>query len=769
LLSDVHLDPLLADGSSSTEALLRHARTLQEWRPRRLKDGNLGLGPWQAKGLLARAAKRGDGVDLRATEAHAPPLPWTGALAHGGTIAASEVSGIEVELAAPTGTRVILEWPAAGGTSEATTRSVAARCTSSGAVQTLLLAPLTEPSWSGALRGVVLRFELASEKPFTLLAVRLVQRGFLRAGAAALATGPGGLLDGGMRAHGRDSWHVWPCDFGVALFVRAVVPAGGRFEVETSLPPRLHDLASPVGFVVDARVGGGAWHRRGERTFVPASQPEAAAWQELGVDLSDLAGREIDLRLWAWRDEEHEPADSARPMRDSVWWGAPSLHATERTAPVRNAILVTLDTTRADVLGFLGGSAHTPVLDRLAAEGLAFDRAWVASGTTIPSHASLLTGLPVLEHGVTDFDSVLVPESRTLAEVLGSAGWSTVAAVSALHIGADSCGLEQGFDHFVDGTPETQLDGADTVARMIEALESWHASGRAPFFAWLHLYDPHTPYGPPDWFLADLCAKYGLVVPAAQVDPPTIGETVFARPGAFLDGVTSAEYVRFLYEADVAYADFLVGRLVDALERNGLLDTTAIAVTADHGEAMGEQGLWYDHNLIVPAVLHVPLLLRLPGGPAGVLCHEMVSTNDLPFTLAHWLGAEAGEPLPGRDLLAIASGNLAGPERIYFAQVKRTRLGVRDGVHHFVSADVYGGWRSSGGERMHHPAMLFRHDGEAPGGRDVTEEEEPALAEYESLVRAWCVNTAEASSARRALTGAEQHSLEELGYAGEDE
>jgi hypothetical protein len=94
---------------------------------------------------------------------------------------------------------------------------------------------------------------------------------------------------------------------------------------------------------------------------------------------------------------------------------------------------------------------------------------------------------------------------------------------------------------------------------------------------------------------------------------------------------------------------------------------------------------------------------------------------------------------------------------------------VRDEVHHFVSADVFGGWRPTGDQRIHHPPMLFRHDGETAEDRDVTADELQALEAYEALVRAWCTSTAEASSAARALTGAQENSLRELGYGGEDD
>lgn len=280
-----------------------------------------------------------------------------------------------------------------------------------------------------------------------------------------------------------------------------------------------------------------------------------------------------------------------------------------------NVVLVTIDTLRADHVGcYGGGPGATPALDALAAEGLRFSNAISPVPLTRPAHASLLTGLYPPEHGVRDnLPGKLDPSIATLASRLKAAGYQTAAFVGSFLLGRGS-GFEGGFDVMGDGFAHGLGDriGARAERRAEEVADEavrFLASARAPFFVWVHFYDPHAPYDPPE---------------------------PFAGKG---------------YAGEIAYTDSQVGRLVGALRARGLLDSTLFVATADHGEGLGDHGE-DDHGVLVyEATLRVPLIVRGPGIARDRVEGEPVSLVDVaPFLL------DAGK------------GRLTAPERkpLYF-------------------------------------------------------------------------------------------------------
>jgi len=297
--------------------------------------------------------------------------------------------------------------------------------------------------------------------------------------------------------------------------------------------------------------------------------------------------------------------------------------------------LVTLDTTRADRLGCYGyRGARTARLDRLAAEGVRFENAFADAPITLPSHASLLTGLYPFEHGVRNNGTFYLPDRfETLATVLRNRGYRTAAFVSAFVLDR-RYGLARGFESYDDRMEDAATLGSSWEAerrgdrtalacmRWLEGYAGQRAS--APFFVWLHLYDPHEPYSPPPPF-RDLF-----------VDHP--------------------------YDGEIAFADLAVGSVLEKLAQLGLLDRSLVAVVADHGESLGDHGEETHSMFLYESTIRVPLILWRPGVlPPGRVVAEPVRTLDLAPTILDILGEPPLAAPHARSLRGAIDGR--SPER----------------------------------------------------------------------------------------------------------
>jgi arylsulfatase A-like enzyme len=276
-------------------------------------------------------------------------------------------------------------------------------------------------------------------------------------------------------------------------------------------------------------------------------------------------------------------------------------------------LLVTIDTLRADRVGAYGDAqARTPHLDALARSGLAFDRAYSPAPLTLPSHTTILTGLLPPAHGVRGNGAfALGPGPPTLAEALRARGLRTAAFVGGFPL-SRRFGLDRGFEHYDDRmekAPGLHFEFAERRAsEVVSAARTWLAAATGPVFVWVHLFDPHAPYDPPPAF--------------AGPDP---------------------------YRGEIAAADAALGDLMAAWDaRKG---PSYVAVTSDHGEAFGEHGEESHSLFVYDATLHVPLVLRGHGLPAGRRQATPVGLADLAATLLARVGG-AGPSLPGRDLTA---------------------------------------------------------------------------------------------------------------------
>jgi arylsulfatase A-like enzyme len=305
-----------------------------------------------------------------------------------------------------------------------------------------------------------------------------------------------------------------------------------------------------------------------------------------------------------------------------------------------NVLLVTLDTVRADRLGCYGcGQAGTPVCDALAENGVLFEDAVASVPLTLPSHATILTGLSPLAHGVRENGKHrLAVAHTTLAEVLGSHGYDTAAFLGCFVLD-QRFGLDQGFDLYdFEVTPEGNRPGmpdynerpADAVTdAAISWLEAREASDpAAPFFAWVHYFDPHLPYRSP----------LGRA-------PRFAG-----RP----------------YDAEIAFADQELGRLLDRVDEMGLSETTLVVLVGDHGEALGEHGEPTHGMLLYEGTMRVPFIVSCGAifdGPHRV-GDRVVGLVDVRPTIEDLLGLAPGSPQDGASLV----GGAPDPDRAVYIE-----------------------------------------------------------------------------------------------------
>jgi arylsulfatase A-like enzyme len=309
------------------------------------------------------------------------------------------------------------------------------------------------------------------------------------------------------------------------------------------------------------------------------------------------------------------------------WWPG----AGDTAATARNLVVITVDTLRADRLGAYGFSgARTPTIDRLSQEGARFARAYAPAPITLPSHATLFTGRNPPGHGARHNGMAVREDVPVLAERLKGAGFQTSAFIAAFPLDR-RFGLARGFDiyddqmgHAPDGRALDERPGAQVIDNAIAWLRQRSA---APFFVWVHLFEPHAPYGTP------------------------AGATPSPRP------------VSERYNDEIAEADRQTGRLIEALGTAAA--ETLIVFASDHGEAFGEHGEVAHSVFVYDTTLQVPLVMRGPGIAAGTVAEAPVGLIDIFPTALAKLGlaagqsdgvdlspALAGHPLPARSLYA---------------------------------------------------------------------------------------------------------------------
>jgi len=356
--------------------------------------------------------------------------------------------------------------------------------------------------------------------------------------------------------------------------------------------------------------------------------------------------------------------------------------AIDSPAPLagKNLLLVTLDTTRADFLScYNGPPGLTPTLDRLAAQGAILLRATSQTNVTNASHVAILSGLYAADARVMGNHARIPEDVDTLASAFGRAGYATAAFVACRHLGPLVLGL-RGFEQY------RAPDALSTADEIVDDFLTWldRGDGR-PFFAWVHFFDPHAPYEPPERYRSLFYSgdpTEGSAPPLAE-DPDFLRstDTVRERFGAVRDRSYPVE----MYKGEIRFVDDELGRLLERLHTLGLDSTTAVTVLADHGESLGEHGIYYMHKELFETNLRIPWIMRVPGFPQGIRVETPVTQIDFAPTVVELFGVRLdGEaPRRGTSLARVLRGEsdpaLEGRESLVHESANNLSVAVRQG------------------------------------------------------------------------------------------
>lgn len=481
----------------------------------------------------------------------------------------------------------------------------------------------------------------------------------------------------------------------------------------------------------------------------------AASWSTVIVPLEGRAATSVSV---TYKDK----LDPARP----TWVSEPWVAFRERdpdddAASIphrhpRTVLLITSDTHRADHVSALDPTSPvaTPHIDELASEGAIFTNCFTAINNTNPSHVALMTGLHPRDVKIVNNNTRLSRDADTLAERFNAQGYRCYAAVSAFHLFDQLSGLGQGF-HRMNAAFLTDRGGDETLDLASQWIEE---SGDAPVFVWVHLFDVHSPYrihpeqkselleGRPDPYRsdADLGIEPGRV-------PAWLKET----------GVRDPSFVNAMYAGEVRYLD---GRLGPFLREPRIRDAI-VAFTADHGEGLGEQSTFWTHFGVLTSTIHVPLILRGPGVPAGTRVTAPMEMIDVGKTLLRMAGVP-DDDFPGSDLRELFTHTPPPEPRFALAAHGISACVESEGwlLQMFLKRAVN---RSSG--RVHSVGSigLFRLAEDPHCENNLLLEQFPLAQRMRSALIQWLDNAvAMGLNGSNDMTPGEQAMLAELGYSG---
>ncbi len=444
----------------------------------------------------------------------------------------------------------------------------------------------------------------------------------------------------------------------------------------------------------------------------------------------------------------------------------------------KNLVIITMDTTRGDLISGIGGSdadGLTPHLQKLAAEGARFVNAYSQTNVTNPSHTSIFTGLYAIDAKIMN-NMTTLPEHNpgvdTLPAAFQRAGYRSVGFPAIGHVSDATLGLP-GFDE------PNHMVGEPVAGEMVDKALKWleDKPSDKPFFMWLHVFDPHMKYDPP----APFAKKFYQGDPTAGDAPPLHENEYFRRsPKVVLDQfseVRDLSYPPAMYRGELNYTDHELGRFFQALKDRGLYDTTGIVVVADHGESLADHDVYYDHQGLYEESVHIPLIVRMPGMPKGLRLEERVCHIDLVPTLCHLYGVQVrhrdGVPMHGID---ISDALMGRPDP---AVRKRTTL-IHEDAHNREIMVRRGPWKliALAGQPKYptDEIRLYNLDSDPKELTNIAEKHPDIVAQLKPLVQRWIdqgkwtlKNEKPDESEMTPEQRAAQQQLADLGYIDTDE
>ena len=631
------------------------------------------------------------------------------------------------------------------------------------------------PVTGSEIRHLLLRPTDAKDATFDVESVRLVFR------REHLASVPSGLGWQGLSEVYRESLVTRAPE---ALRLRVRVPPRPRLDLAVGTPED-----RPVTFRVAVWDGPAA----AERTLVERTVTRPHRWEEVTVDLSGVAERDVTLALSLKSDTPGTIGFWGSPIlrsRDAI----PAAAVAGATEPrPQGVIVVWADTLRRDHLALYGyGRPTSPVIDRLAAEGILFrDCIGHASWTKVAT-PSLMTSLYPTSHGVHDFADRIPASATTLAEVYRAAGYATLSFSSILFTGRFS-NLHQGFDVVHEDTSLPERNSSKTSREYVDRLLAWlqtHAD--VPFFAFLHVSDPHDPYRPHPpydtmWGDVAKAPEHERQAKAAQkfVADPLL--KLFGMPNraelekAGVDADAYAAFDRNWYDGSIREMDTEIGRLVEGLRNLGLEGKVVVAFTGDHGEEFLEHGRLFHGQTVYGEMNNVPLVLWRPGAlPSGRVVEETVQIVDVMPTLLGMSGLRVPAEAQGTSLAPLWTRGGTGAVRAasndgrtaISEKAVTTDMGAPPPRDTESVAVLSGGWKLI--HNLRRPAgapefELYDHGKDPLDAHDVAAAHPDIVARLSREEAAWRARATAArlppdGESQRALSPEERERLRALGY-----
>ncbi len=426
-----------------------------------------------------------------------------------------------------------------------------------------------------------------------------------------------------------------------------------------------------------------------------------------------------------------------------------------------NVVLLTIDSLRADHLGCYGyHHATSPFMDEFAAQGVMAERFLAPVIPTQPSYTTMLTGQYPTTHNIVSHggQAELAGDAPMLSETLVQAGYATCTADSLFR---HRFWFGRGFEFIIDPSVRRKLMLLLDCETLNKRAIPWLREHKdEPFFLFVHYWDPHTPYTPPERYR-------GLFYDGKNpLDPENHSlEEWWDSPGGAMaqdfwlrtpqGHITDADYVTAMYDQEVRHIDDGLREIVGAIDEMGLADNTLIVVIGDHGENMNEHGIFYDHYGLYDSVLHVPMLMRLPGRlPAGLRLPQMLQHVDLAPTVLDALGVPIPPAMEGKSFWPLATGATSegGYEAVVSAECTwRPCWSYRTDAYKFIL------WREED-ENGACQRELYDLKADPDELRNIVDERPDIAAELEQRLEAWIAE-------RLRIAGREEDPLREQGIS----